>query len=324
MLEGMPVVFDAQNKFTCEIIVKMEGDWKYYNSGIVAFVQTKSDKTVYQANSVRLSNTILAMVEDVKITVNRCLRDINVSWSDGQCNKVQLLGYDIYNGKDKVKADLITEKSYMISNAKIGSNCISIIAVYDLCSSLNSYAGCVDVNYPADHNSLLSTINTNRVTLNFIEPSCVAQGGICYDGFVGYSVFRDGKKINSETIKGTTYTDITSSVGSFLHYVVDQYKNADLYRSNTLLVDVITVSVESIEENNFNVYPNPVSTSSNYNFNISDPKSIYSCILKDITGKTVLISPEQNKVDMSSLNNGIYLVSVKTDLGSKTFKVINK
>lgn len=321
---GIPVVFDAQNKFTYETTVKIENDWKYYNCEIVAFVQNWNDKSVYQANSIRLSNTVLAMVEDVTLTTNQCSKDINISWSDGQYNKVQLLGYDIYNGKDKVNTDLITGNNYLINNAKIGSNCISIIAVYDLGSSSKSYAKCVDVNYPAGPTSLVSSINTNHVTLNWTEPLGVDTGGICYDDFVGYNVFRDGKKINGEPIKGATYTDITPSVGSFLYYIVAQYKNADSYRSNTLVVDVTTVSVESIIKNNFNVYPNPVNASSGYILNIDNAKNIYSCVIKDITGKTVLISAEQNKVDMSSLNNGMYLVSVKTDLGSKTFKVIKK
>ncbi|WP_027379699.1 T9SS type A sorting domain-containing protein [Chryseobacterium daeguense] len=80
--------------------------------------------------------------------------------------------------------------------------------------------------------------------------------------------------------------------------------------------DVVSPSKSSVK-----YYPNPVKNTLNY---VSKGK-VDEINIFDSNGRKVQtkkVNSEQGSIDISGLNNGIYIISGKTDSGTGTFKMI--
>lgn len=320
---GVVVTFNADNKFTYTATVQMKEDWKFYNCDIVAFVQDNDTKTVYQANQIRLSDKVTAMPTNVKLSTNPCSMDVSVTWTDGEFKNVSLLGYNVYDGKNKINTNIIEGNSYLVKNQKIGNRCISVAAVYDLAESPKTYEECIFVDYPAGVTNLTGTVNSNDVTLNWTRPIDTNDGEVCATALLGYNVYRNSERVNKNPITETAFIDVVTSVGEYMYYVTAQYESAESFRSNIVPIEVTTVGVENIALSNIRVYPNPVSASGNYELRIENDGKEFNCIITDIAGKEILKTKETN-IDMSLLRDGMYIVIIKTTDGDKAFKIIKR
>lgn len=320
---GVVVTFNADNKFTYTATVQMKDDWKFYNCDIVAFVQDNDTKTVYQANQIRLSDKVTAMPTNVKLSTNPCSMDVSVTWTDGEFKNVSLLGYNVYDGKNKINTNIIEGNSYLVENQKIGNRCISVAAVYDLAESPKTYEECIFVDYPAGVTNLTGTVNSNDVTLNWTRPIDTNDGEVCATALLGYNVYRNSERVNKNPITETAFIDVVTSVGEYMYYVTAQYESAESFRSNIVPIEVTTVGVENIALSNIRVYPNPVSASGNYELRIENDGKEFNCIITDIAGKEILKTKETN-IDMSLLRDGMYIVTIKTTDGDKAFKIIKR
>lgn len=69
---------------------------------------------------------------------------------------------------------------------------------------------------------------------------------------------------------------------------------------------------------NISIYPNPTSSS----VSISSSTKILSLELYNLLGKRILITKNSNKLDLSNLNSGVYLVKIQTEKGETTKKII--
>jgi aminopeptidase YwaD len=67
------------------------------------------------------------------------------------------------------------------------------------------------------------------------------------------------------------------------------------------------------------IYPNP--TSNLINLNFVSPIIKFESILFDEVGNQVLIS-NQKQIDISTLPNGVYILTIKTDTWQKSQKII--
>ncbi|PTM08705.1 MAG: endonuclease I [Bacteroidetes bacterium] len=83
----------------------------------------------------------------------------------------------------------------------------------------------------------------------------------------------------------------------------------------------ITLSVNDVSTNNFKFYPNPVSSNKlKFVFNQSISIQIFDILGKQIISKT--IQPNNNWLDVSSLNKGIYLVKMTANKQTSIKKLI--
>ncbi|MFN8231458.1 MAG: T9SS type A sorting domain-containing protein [Bacteroidia bacterium] len=91
-------------------------------------------------------------------------------------------------------------------------------------------------------------------------------------------------------------------------------------RSNKA-VTVVGISENILNENSFNVYPNPTNEVLNFNVNTIgiEPKEIS---IISLTGKVVYQSQFQNSINLNQLKPGLYLLQVKTNLGNYKKKLI--
>lgn len=100
------------------------------------------------------------------------------------------------------------------------------------------------------------------------------------------------------------------------------YGQAEDYTVNVLASSLATHEVTK-KNASFRVYPNPVTQI----LNIDSQEKIQSVSVFDATGRNVL-SSEVNQakcnVDLSKLTSGTYIVTIKTENGSQSAKVIKK
>ena len=69
---------------------------------------------------------------------------------------------------------------------------------------------------------------------------------------------------------------------------------------------------------NISIYPNPTSNA----IAVSSTSNVLSLEIYNLLGKRVLIAKNNNKLDVSNLNSGIYLVKIQTEKGNITKKII--
>ncbi|RTZ46854.1 T9SS type A sorting domain-containing protein [Chryseobacterium arthrosphaerae] len=100
------------------------------------------------------------------------------------------------------------------------------------------------------------------------------------------------------------------------------YGQAEDYTVNVLTSSLATHEVTK-KNASFRVYPNPVTQI----LNIDSQEKIQSVSVFDATGRNVLsseVNQAKYNVDLSKLTSGTYIVTIKTESGSQSAKVIKK
>ena len=134
----------------------------------------------------------------------------------------------------------------------------------------------------------------------------------------------NSSKSNATTNNFTTNTfDFTASTSKIIIYVraplaVDS--SNEVFFDNISLVATATASTEDIFAANFSVYPNPATNL----INISSVKSIEKAEIFSIIGKRVVstTSLKNNKIDVSSLAKGVYILKLVSGDVVGTRKII--
>jgi len=123
----------------------------------------------------------------------------------------------------------------------------------------------------------------------------------------------------------TPYTvDLSAYAGQTIYLAwVNDYTNGNLLSIDD--IDVTTVplmAVNDVNKKDLTLYPNPTA---DY-FTINNTNDIVSVKIYDISGKVVKSQLEavNNKFDISSLEKGVYTVSIETKSGFVSKKIIKK
>jgi hypothetical protein len=151
------------------------------------------------------------------------------------------------------------------------------------------------------------------------------------------STYMIGKLANadaytSDTLDGTGHIKVTvSSTCVKVDYVKaylpkdtldGKHKNREIGFSYTIGTCLVT-GINDIDNQNISdfvkIYPNP--TSNLINLNFVSPIIKFESILFDEVGNQVLIS-NQKQIDISTLPNGVYVLTIKTDTWQKSQKII--
>jgi hypothetical protein len=151
------------------------------------------------------------------------------------------------------------------------------------------------------------------------------------------STYMIGKLANadaytSDTLDGTGHIKVTVSSSCVKVDYVKAYlpkdtldgkhKNREIGFSYTIGTCLVT-GINDIDNQNISdfvkIYPNP--TSNLINLNFVSPIIKFESILFDEVGNQVLIS-NQKQIDISTLPNGVYVLSIKTDNWQKSQKII--
>lgn len=137
---------------------------------------------------------------------------------------------------------------------------------------------------------------------------------------VGYMVFRDDIAVSS-TLSNSTFNffDNDLSAGDYTYCVKAVYDDGSSECSDEVNVTVLPAIIDD-NSIKISIYPNPAT-----NFvvvNINEPNSYLQII--DITGKVVdskFLNQNQNIIDVSRLQKGIYMFKIQSNWFQKTYKV---
>ena len=162
--------------------------------------------------------------------------------------------------------------------------------------------------------------NPGNATLPISESFCLLEG--CYELIIDDS-YGDG-------LNGSVETQCDFDGSMELTRLTNGAQLAELTEANSNFGSSITfpfcaentASVEEFSTSNVYVFPNPTSGEFTVNVSFSGKKTIR---LTDLTGKVIKeISSDKNVVTFNenSVAGGVYLVSVSTDVGTVTKKLI--
>jgi len=136
---------------------------------------------------------------------------------------------------------------------------------------------------------------------------------------LGYNVYRDGSKINSETVEIEEYTDTDVPIGSVEYYVTAVYDGGESDPSDTAFV--IITGIYDNTENTLKLYPNPA-----YDvLTIESSQNIQLITITNSVGQMVFrnqIDAGRTRLNISEYQSGVYFVQIETDNGTTTQKII--
>lgn len=133
------------------------------------------------------------------------------------------------------------------------------------------------------------------------------------NGTINTSIGSSGFFSTTTNVKdGATAVQVDTVNGKI--YLVGMYDTtlASLYRLN---LSAILLSTQSYQESKISLSPNPT----NSILNIQTNETIRSVSVTDILGRTTKINNfSNNKIDVSNLSNGVYIIEVATE--NRVFK----
>ncbi len=145
---------------------------------------------------------------------------------------------------------------------------------------------------------------------------------------MGYNIYRDGVKLNTDPIIETSFIDPDVNQGLYKYCVTAIYNEGE---SNPacIPVDVVYVSVAHVDNNQkFHVYPNPFSYSTTIEFELDEPREVEFIFMNQF-GQIVdaLVHHGQKGLNRFIWNAGllpagVYVCRIIAGNGSATRKVV--
>tara|TARA_B100000809_G_scaffold266153_1_gene327574 strand:+ start:2775 stop:3902 length:1128 start_codon:yes stop_codon:yes gene_type:complete len=106
---------------------------------------------------------------------------------------------------------------------------------------------------------------------------------------------------------GWTYSHVFNVAGNY-DFRCDPHFGQGM--TGTIVVGIITSVVSSVEQNDFNFYPNPVKSS----FEISTTRTIDNVVVYNLAGKKMKnVNRSLNRFNVSYLASGIYFVQIESE-----------
>ena len=143
----------------------------------------------------------------------------------------------------------------------------------------------------------------------------------------GYNIYRNGNKLNSAPLTGTTFTEPNVKEGIYVYHVTAVY-GADESFSQMSNVICTIFGINDYQDSSCNLYPNPTTGELTIN---NEQLTINSIEVFDIYGKKTIsdirypmseIGKSEVKINIGHLPAGIYFVKISTQTGEEVKKVV--
>jgi ELWxxDGT repeat protein len=188
---------------------------------------------------------------------------------------------------------------------------IGTIKLGDLTSSVDSFIGCTTC-YQDNLLFLKETFNTNKIyyvngnstnTDSFLTTNITNSENF---GELGYYFFSNLYKLNNKLLFSAS----------------KQYSGTELYSTEFEFVLDSQDFDNTVNNSRVLIYPNPAN--SKVNIKVLDNSTILNVKIYDLLGKEIYFSKNNSELDLSNLNNGIYLIKVSTSNSSHNSKLVIK
>lgn len=240
-----------------------------------------------------------------------CVDDIEITGRaiDGPvCN--------IYRNGELI-AERVAGGSYTDNNLPEGTYCYTI--TYDCGSGFESPESetvCVTVGSP--------TTDPCDVPTGLTVTSSYTQIGLSWNtvsNAIAYKVYRNGSAI--ATTQTNSYTDVDVTAGTTYAYAVKSVCTGGESDLSSTVSGSTTTGVSSYDGAEVHIFPNPAHNT----LTVESASRIREIAVYDVTGRAVIVetlraTSLQWDINVTSLNDGIYILNVVTDGGVQTTKFV--
>ena len=273
------------------------------------------------------------------------LSDVGPSYLGGPGSKLnQLINFNTLPSKTVGDADFspgATASSGLMVSYSSSNNAVATIAdgkIHIIGAGTStitaSQTGDATYNAAANVNQLLTVIKKDQ-TITFAELPAKLSNDVDFSpGAVSSSALSVSYSSSNESVasivngnlhivgEGTSTITASQAGDAVYNPAIDVTQNLTV----TLATSIFDSKLENLD---FVIYPNPVSTVVNFKFNVIDQSniSLKICNLKGETVKTIINNEHLSKgiyeqtYYLSDLNEGLYFVSLKSENKSKTIKM---
>lgn len=175
--------------------------------------------------------------------------------------------------------------------------------------------------------NLVAKPNGQVIVTGIGGPSPLPQQSLSYIQMVNVEYSTTGSKLWVDTPNiygGTGQACMLASDGSLF---VSSYYNMTAYHYNAIPAGLSDTEIDNNQS--INIYPNPLSSSSTFEFNLLESREITLSIIdvmgreiKSISGINLQSGKSKIIIDLSELNNGVYFC--KTNLSFEIIKLVKK
>ncbi len=188
--------------------------------------------------------------------------------------------------------------TFYVNLTNNSSDAIDAIGAYFSDTALTCFSVNCVLNYTPQVSNPTGNILSDTLNWMQISGCFVAQGT---ERFMHIGNFKSDS--------ATQYITTPNTLSSAYYYIDD----VSLYADTSLAIK------ETVKENSFTVYPNPVSTA----LNISTNKTVHEVVVIDVRGKIVLQQPFSKSIDVSNLANGCYFLRCKFVDGENAYAKVS-
>ena len=166
-----------------------------------------------------------------------------------------------------------------------------------------------------------------NVTTTAIDKNAIKVEWNAVSSVVSYNVYRRYNSRSSDfeliaNVKETSYIDTGLEENTKYFYSVTSVNSNGIESEKSETIGATTLNPENVEElsSSFNIYPNPV----NDMLFIEAEIEIEEVVVYDTFGRqqTTVNGQQTSSIDVSSLNNGVYLIRIKTNDGVVTKRFV--
>lgn len=188
------------------------------------------------------------------------------------------------------------------------SGCLSLSDTAQLAVNLNTTI----TSQPNDITTLIDSTAIFTVTATGTD--------LTYEWRKGIVILSNGNNISGVNTSILTITNLSLTDEGFYNCIVSGSCGNEL-STDTALLDVSGTGINEVELNNILIYPNPTTGTITIN-GLTDKAT---ATILDATGRVVLATEViNNKVDVSLLANGIYVLRIETVRGLSNFRIIKQ
>jgi hypothetical protein len=177
----------------------------------------------------------------------------------------------------------------------------------------------MDTQAPSVPDTLAATVDTTSAKLTWVASTdnTVVQNYILYDGATVIDTILAKKKANSFTFKGLSIGSHALGVAA-----MDLYKNKSAKATDTVLI--VKTGINGTFVASFKLNPNPANDFVNINSQDVIKSVEFITIPGQIAKSANFINSSSVRLNISDLQNGVYLVRVRTNTGTSVQRIVKQ
>lgn len=190
----------------------------------------------------------------------------------------------------------------------MNSNPNPILSMETLVNFWKMNNNCLTTNPPINLPDIDPTENSTVTVFNYTN--CFCNSNISFYRINGGGHTWPGIEIPSyEVIAGQTNEDIQASLELW-----------NFFNAHTLCNTLLSVKEET-NQTEIRIYPNPAKTELNLSISQND---LFEVTISNLLGQILINTKNQNRIDITHLTNGVYLVMIKQGQYQQTRKLIKE